>query len=221
LKLPVARWGRPSAFIPFLVLLPWGVAPVRCADEPVARAEAAAESSWPPAREEPATDYLLQPLDLLAFEVFQEADLKLEVRISKEGTITLPLIGLVEVKGLSVRAAAELIRQRYQAKYLRNPQVTLLVKEYTQRTVSVIGSVTNPGTVKFQPEQPLSLIEALSSVGGFNRLADKRKVKLTRLNPDGTSVTHVIDVEALLSGSKTAEWPLQPRDVIFVPERIL
>lgn len=203
----------------FALLLPL-TGLVRAADEAAAR-PAAAEAPRPSSREDQAADYLLQPLDLLGFEVFQEADLKQDVRISKEGTITLPLIGLVEVKGLTVRAAADLIRQRYQAKYLRHPQVTLLVKEYTQRTVSVIGSVTNPGTVKFQPEQPLSLIEALSSVGGFTRLADKRKVKLTRINPDGSSVTHVIDVEALLSGSKTEEWPLQPRDVIFVPERIL
>jgi len=205
-----------------LVLCSSASLPVWAAEEAAPRADApAAEAPHAAPKEEQASDYLLQPLDLLGFEVFQEPDLKQDVRISKEGTITLPLIGLIEVKGLTVRAAADQIRQRYAAKYIRNPQVTLLVKEYTQRTVSVIGSVTNPGTVKFQPEQPLSLIEALSNVGGFTRLADKRKVKLTRTNPDGTSVTHVIDVEALLSGSKTDAWPLQPRDVIFVPERIL
>jgi polysaccharide export outer membrane protein len=221
LNQPFARLRLTAGLAVLLAFVPAVLPSVHAADEAPARAEPTPEAPRPTPREEQAADYLLQPLDLLGFEVFQEADLKQDVRISKEGTITLPLIGVLEVKGLTVRAAADVIRQRYQAKYLRNPQVSLLVKEYTQRTVSVIGSVTTPGTVKFQPEQPLSLIEALSSVGGFTRLADKRKVKLTRTNPDGTAVTHVIDVEALLSGSKTEEWPLQPRDVIFVPERIL
>lgn len=170
---------------------------------------------------EGAADYLLQPFDLLHFEVYDERDLNLDVRISQEFTIALPLVGSLDLRGLSLRSASELIRQRYAARYLRNPQVTLQVKEYSVRTVSVLGSVNKPGTIRFQPEQSLSLIEAIAEAGGFTRLADKSKVKLTRSKSDGTSSTEVVDMEALISGRQVAEWLLQPRDVIFVPERIL
>lgn len=170
---------------------------------------------------EAAGDYILQPLDLLQFEVYDEKELKLEVRISQEYAVTLPLIGSVELKDVTLRAAAEIIRKRYADKYIRNPQITLLVKEYASRTVSVLGSVNKPGTVKFQPEQNLTLVEAIAEAGGFTRLGDRSKVKLTRSNPDGSSTTQVVDVDALLTGKDATEWRLQPRDVIFVPERIL
>jgi polysaccharide export outer membrane protein len=166
-------------------------------------------------------DYVLQPLDLLQFEVYDEKELKLDVRISQEYSITLPLIGSVELKDVTLRAATEIIRKRYADKYIRNPQITLLVKEYASRTVSVLGSVNKPGTVKFQPEQNLTLVEAIAEAGGFTRLGDRSKVKLTRNHPDGSTTTQVIDVDALLTGKDSTEWRLQTRDVIFIPERIL
>lgn len=173
------------------------------------------------AGDSPREDYVLQPLDLLQFEVYDEKELKLDVRLSQEYSVTLPLIGVVELKGVTLRAASEIIRKRYADKYIRNPQITLLVKEYASRTVSVLGSVNKPGSVKFQPEQNLSLVEAIAEAGGFTRVGDRSKVKLTRNNPDGSSTTQVIDVDALLTGKDATEWRLQPRDVIFVPERIL
>ena len=138
---------------------------------------------------EPSVDYVLQPLDLLQFEVYDEKELKLEVRISQEYSVTLPLIGSVELKDVTLRAATEIIRKRYADKYIRNPQITLLVKEYAARTVSVLGSVNKPGTVKFQPEQNLTLVEAIAEAGGFTRLGDRSKVKLTRNHSDGSTTT--------------------------------
>jgi polysaccharide export outer membrane protein len=184
-------------------------------------ADKTAKAAKSDSAKEVSGDYVLQPLDLLQFEVYDEKELKLDVRISQEYSITLPLIGSVELKDVTLRAASELIRKRYADKYIRNPQITLLVKEYASRTVSVLGSVNKPGSVKFQPEQNLTLVEAIAEAGGFTRLGDRSKVKLTRNNPDGSSSTQVIDVDALLTGKDATEWRLQTRDVIFVPERIL
>jgi polysaccharide export outer membrane protein len=166
-------------------------------------------------------DYILQPSDLIRVQVFQEEDLNREVRISQECGVNLPLIGSVDLTGKTARQAEELIRSLYERDYLVNPQVNLIVVEYVPRNVFVLGSVGNPGVVLFPREQGLTLLDAISRAGSFNRLADKKHVTLKRTNADGKSDTFTINAEDLAKGDTTATWPLQPNDVITVPERIL
>jgi polysaccharide export outer membrane protein len=166
-------------------------------------------------------DYVLQPLDLIHVEVFQEPDLERSVRLTRESTVNLPLVGNVNLKDKTVNQAAAFIRQLYDQDYLVNPQITVTVLDYNQRKVDVLGSVNNPGTITFRPEQKMGLIEAITRAGGFSRLADRSKVKLTRTLPDGTSQTFIIDVDDLIQGKSTDPWYLQKEDIIYVPERIL
>jgi polysaccharide export outer membrane protein len=166
-------------------------------------------------------DYVLQPLDLLRIVVFQEPDLERQVRISQENTINLPLIGSVDLSGKSARQAEEMIRARYDAEFLKNPQITITVLEYTPRTVQVLGAVNSPGAIAFTPEQQMTIMEALAKAGGQSRLADIRKVRLTRQMKDGKSEIFTINLDDLMKGSSTEKWPLTKGDVIFVPERIL
>ena len=119
-------------------------------------------------------------------QVFQEDDLTRDVRLSQEYTVTLPLIGTVNLKDKTVRQAGELIRDLYNRDYLVNPQVSVIVLEYATRTVNVLGAVNTPGAVSFPPEQPMTLLDAIAKAGGFSRLADRSKVKLTRARSDGT-----------------------------------
>ncbi|MDP2136906.1 MAG: polysaccharide biosynthesis/export family protein [Candidatus Didemnitutus sp.] len=166
-------------------------------------------------------DYVLQPLDLLRIVVFQEPDLERQVRISQEYTIHLPLIGTVDLSGRSVRQAEELLRERYDADFLKNPQITITVLEYTVRTVQVLGSVNQPGAIAFTPEQQMGMLEAIARAGGFNRLAERRRVRLTRTLSDGRSENVTINVDELIQGNSTEKWLLKKGDIIFVPERIL
>ncbi len=166
-------------------------------------------------------DYVLQPLDLLRIVVFQEPDLERQVRISQEYTIHLPLIGTVDLSGRSVRQAEELLRERYDADFLKNPQITITVLEYTVRTVQVLGSVNQPGAIAFTPEQQMGMLEAIARAGGFNRLAERRRVRLTRTMPDGRSENVTINVDEIIQGNSTEKWLLKKGDIIFVPERIL
>lgn len=174
------------------------------------------------AKENVSSDYVLQPSDLIRVLIFQEPDLEREVRITQEHTITLPLIGQVSVKGLTVRQAEESIRALYDKDYLVNPQINLTVLEYVETTVQVVGSVNNPGVVRFPPEQKLTLMEAIARAGGHSRLADLRKVRLTRTTIDGQSENFTINVDDLVKGASSGEqWVLIKGDVIYVPERIL
>jgi len=174
------------------------------------------------AKEKVSSDYVLQPSDLIRVLVFQEPDLEREVRITQEHTITLPLIGRVSLKALTVRQAEESIRSLYDKDYLVNPQINLTVLEYVETTVQVVGSVNNPGVVRFLPEQKLTLMEAIARAGGHSRLADLRKVRLTRTTVDGQSENFTVNVDELVKGNASGEqWILVKGDVIYVPERIL
>ena len=83
------------------------------------------------------------------------------------------------------------------------------------------GAVATPGVVLFQQEQGLTLIDAISRAGSFNRLADKKRVTLKRTKPDGSTETSTINVDDVMKGDTNQTWPLQPNDVITIPEKIL
>lgn len=188
------------------------------AAEPVAaRPEASAKSDAGNA------DYVLQPEDLIRVLVFQEEDINKQgdVRISQEYTVSLPLIGTVNLKGKTASQARELIRQLYDRDYLVNPRVNLIVVEYKKRSVNVVGAVTTQGVVYFPQEEGLDLLGAIGRAGGFTRIADKKHVTLKRTKADGTTETFPINAEEIVKGKSSDAWPLQPGDKIFVPEIFL
>jgi polysaccharide biosynthesis/export protein len=173
--------------------------------------------------EAPPGDYVLQPMDILRVQVFQEEDINKqgEVSISQEHTIFLPLIKTISLKGKTVRQAEEMIRDLYDKDYLVNPQVSVIVLKYAERSVNVIGAVNTAGRIQFPQERGLSIVDAISLAGGQNRFADLKRVKLTRKNPNGQVVTQEIDVDMLMKRGGRDAVPLEKGDVIFVPERIL
>jgi polysaccharide export outer membrane protein len=75
--------------------------------------------------------------------------------------------------------------------------------------------------VTFPEEEGLTLMKAISMAGSFTRLANKQKVTLKRVQPDGAYKTYTINADDLTKGDSAEDWPLQPDDVITVPERIL
>ena len=166
------------------------------------------------------TDYVLQPSDLIRVLIFQEPDLLREVRITQEYTITLPLIGTIDLRDKTVRQTEEIIRGLYDKDYLVNPQVNLAVLEYTQRTVQVVGAVNNPGSVVFPPEQKMGLVEAIARAGGQSRIADLKRVQLTRTSPEGKTENFIINVADLMKGASGEQWLLRKGDVILVPEKL-
>lgn len=183
---------------------------------PLCAKENSSSRTTPPA----GGDYVLMASDLLQVRIFQEEDLGREVSVSQNQTITLPLIGSIDVKGRTVRETEALIQKLYDKDFLVNPQVNLTVIRYAERTANILGSVNAPGPVVFPQEKGLSLLEAISRAGGFNRYANRSKITLTRTKLDGSKETYVIDVDKLIDGSANNAWTLQVNDVIFVPERI-
>jgi polysaccharide export outer membrane protein len=166
-------------------------------------------------------DYVLQPQDVIKVQIFQEDDLTRELRLSQEATVQLPLVGTVDLKGKTIRQAEDVVRTLYDRDFLVNPQVNIAVIEYWKRKVSIFGMVNKPGVVFFPQEQGLSLVEAIAQADGFTRLADKKRVTLRRTSPDGTTKTEIINMNELTKGEEGRAWPLQPGDIIDVPEKII
>ncbi len=167
--------------------------------------------------------------DRLSVSVFNESDLTGgNHRVEARGTINLPLVGDVRVYGMTLSQAASAIENAYRdGRFLRDPQVTVTVEEYSARVITVLGKVKYPGRVNLPPEQQWTIKDVITQVGGFDDTARGTAVKLTRLMPDGTQKVYTLDVQSALLGkdrastSTDASFIVEPDDTIYVPEKII
>ena len=165
-------------------------------------------------------DYRLGPEDLLQITLFNipENDTgvtprKTEARVSQEGKISLPLLGDVEVAGLTASALEQLLHGRYD-QYLHNPQVGVYVKEYRSQQVSVMGAVRSPGM--FQLTGPKTLVDLLTMAGGITDRSGNQ-VHIYRRGPEGRQ-TQVVDLLALATNPSLLNMPIEAGDVINVQQ---
>lgn len=140
--------------------------------------------------------YVLRPNDDIRLEVYEEADLSTSVRILKTGEASFPLIGSVEIGGLSVNAATTKIRELYAKDYLVDPKITLSVLNYATDYISVIGAVRSPGQIPIPVAGNLDLATAMATVGGTTETADANRIQLVR----ATGTTSSYTMAAILSG---------------------
>lgn len=133
------------------------------------------------------TTYTLRPNDTIRLAVYEEPDLSVQVRILKTGQASFPLIGSVEIGGLTVADAAGKIRDLFAKDYLVDPKLTLTVDEYATEFISVIGAVKNPGQIPMPVSGNLDLASALATVGGLAEDANANNIQLVRAS--GTTST--------------------------------
>jgi polysaccharide biosynthesis/export protein len=110
-------------------------------------------------------DYQIGPEDLLEISVLEAPDLNRAVRVADDGSVSLALIGSVEVAGLSTREAQAAIADRLRQTYMKDPQVSVFVQEMKSHPVSVFGAVEKPGV--YQIRSPKTLVEVLSMAQGL------------------------------------------------------
>lgn len=167
----------------------------------------------------PQLSTVVGPGDLFDVTVFGEKDLPKEYRVQPDGTIRFPFLGPVEVSGLEPQQIEDLLRTRLiEEKILATPQITLVVKQYNSKRVSIIGAVNKPGTVPWT--EGMKLVDAISQAGWFTPLADPDRVILTRLVRGAAkkTVTAYISVDAITDGAQQ-DVPLQSGDTIKVEQR--
>ena len=156
----------------------------------------------------------LGPNDIFEVRVYQEPELSGLYQVGPQGDIMFPLCKRVTVSGLTANGAAEKLRACLSEGYLRSPQVSVLVKEFNSRKIFVFGEVQKPGTFAF--EDGMSVVQALTLAGGFTKQAAPNSTSVTR-HVDGQEVKVKVNVQDIALG-KSANFKLEPGDIVFVPE---
>jgi protein involved in polysaccharide export with SLBB domain len=164
----------------------------------------------------PVVDTSLGVGDSFEVRVFGEPDLTGLYKVGSEGNINFPLVGVLHVEGLDAQGTAKLIADRLRQGMLRDPQVTVLVKEQTSKKIYVLGQVGRPGTFTYTPS--MSVVEAITVAGGFTPLAARNDTTVTR-NELGRKTIVRVPVADIGEG-KAPNLFLRPGDIISVPERI-
>jgi len=160
-------------------------------------------------------DYRLGPGDVIRIQVFQQPDLTVEARISENGVISFPLVGVIRVGGLSPTEVERLIAQRLtEGNFLKNPQVTLNVTQFRSQQVSVLGNVAKPGRYALETTG-MRLSEVLALAGGVAPTGADQVMLMTMRS--GRVQRMEIDlVEMFTVGDLSRDVPLVAGDVVFV-----
>jgi polysaccharide export outer membrane protein len=153
------------------------------------------------------------PGDKLEIRVYGEDKLSGIYRVDDDGTIDFPLVGEIDVLGLSQGALARDLEGRLGDGYLTEPQVTVLVEERENLEVSVLGEVAEPGRMPYVDN--LTLVQALSAAGGPTEYAADRRIRLTRRGPDGPE-TFEVSLRDIAEGRRE-DLVLRAGDIVYVP----
>lgn len=124
--------------------------------------------AMPVAAAEPA-NYQIGAGDVLKIAVYDHADLSTTVRVNSDGSILFPLIGGVQVAGLTVARASAALAAALADGYIVNPQVSVFIEEFRSRKAIIMGQVKNPGL--YELSGPSTLLELISKAGGLNPTA--------------------------------------------------
>ena len=167
-----------------------------------------------------AGEYLIQPLDLLQVNVFQEADLSVRTRVTQSGAINYPLLGTVQLAGLTLPEAQKKLTELLGADYLVHPQVNITIERSNSRRVVVLGQVKSPGTFEIPTDESLTLLQAIARAGGFSDIAAIDRISIIR-SENGKEQKIMVNVSAIIkSGDRSRDIELRPGDVVSVPETI-
>ena len=160
-----------------------------------------------------AIEYKLGPGDVILISVYDHKDLETKVRINENGKIIMPLIGAVEVGGLSISDATEKIRALLADGYIVNPQVNVFVEDYRSKKVVVLGQVNKPGLIEL--DRATSFLELISKAGGLSKEAgDTATIKRSL---DGKTEIITIDLLSLVEkGDLSQNIPIYDGDTVNV-----
>ena len=149
--------------------------------------------------------YTLGPGDTININVFQEPDLSLKSKISHNGTIDYPLIGELNMQGLTVAEAESLLDKKLRGDYLIEPQISVSIASY--RPFFVNGAVKQPGRFEYQPG--MTVRRAVVIAGDFTDRASRSKIYIIKEGQSSDSRKKIKQDE-----------PIGPGDTITVKESL-
>lgn len=162
-------------------------------------------------------DYRIGSKDLLEIRVLEIPELNVERRVADSGTIDLPLLGQINIAGQTASEAQQQLEDLLRSKYVNRANVSVVVKEFANKPVSIVGAVVRPGSLSISGRW--FLLQAISAVGGLDASAG-RKIFVLRRADNGLSDVLEIQRDDLLQGGLTT-WniPIFAGDVVNIPAR--
>ena len=158
--------------------------------------------------------YELRPGDTVMISVWREDTLIRQVVVLPDGSVTFPLIGRVDAAGLSAPELERNIAAKLK-KYLPDPIVTVVVVGIDGSRAYVMGKVARPGPVVING--PITVLQAISLVGGLDRFADEDGIKLIRGKAEGQKVI-AVNFKDIMSGKNVStNVQLRAGDTLVVP----
>jgi polysaccharide export outer membrane protein len=161
------------------------------------------------------SDYRIGRQDLLEIKVFDVEELNQTVRVADDGSITMPLLGRLVVGGLTKTDLEQKLAVLLEERYVRDPQVTVFVREYESKRVAVSGAVKKPGSYAMLGRK--TLLEMLSLAGGLDKDLGKQII-IFRPTEGGPTRRIPLDLEQLVyAADPSLNMPVEPGDIIYVP----
>jgi len=168
----------------------------------------------------PTESYKIGVDDVIQVSVWKNPDLSIKVPVRPDGMISMPLAGDVRAGGLTPNEVAANIEEIL-GTYLRGPKVAVIVSElrsheYLSR-IRVTGAVAEPTSLTYR--QGMTVLDAILAAGGITQFSSSNKTKLYRRSAGGTQIIDIRLGDILTKGNLSTNYPLQPGDVITLPER--
>jgi polysaccharide biosynthesis/export protein len=149
---------------------------------------------WEQRRQESlASDYPIGPGDVIEINVAGMEEIRnVSERVTGEGTISLPFVGVINASGMTDKKLRDEIRRRLETNYMRTPQISLFVKEFRSRQVAVIGAVQKPGLYNLASSAD-TVLGMISQAGGMTHLSAERILLIPAEPAEAEKAKEVID----------------------------
>lgn len=158
--------------------------------------------------------------DRLRISVEEQADLHGVYAVAGDGTIDFPMVGRLQISGLTTEEAADRLEQALEKDFFNKATVSIDVAEFVEGNIMVMGAVGSPSQIPFSGGQILTVMEAITQCGGLAQNADGTKVRILRWQP-GTGMERqvlTVDVQTMFDTLDFSnDQFLRPRDIILVP----
>jgi polysaccharide export outer membrane protein len=156
--------------------------------------------------------YKIGPLDMLDIQVFKVPDLAKTVQVAENGEINYPLIGYLPAAGKTAHELEQELTHKLGAKYLRDPHVSVLVKEYNSQRVTISGAIKSSGVYSIKGST--SLMQIVAMAGDVDTATNSGNVVVFRTISGQRSAAR-FDIDSIREG-KADDPQVQPGDVIVV-----
>jgi polysaccharide export outer membrane protein len=162
----------------------------------------------------PPPDYVIGPDDVLSVVFWREKDLTTDVVVRPDGRISIPLLNDITVTGLTPEQVREKLTVEA-ARFVQDPNVTIIVKQINSRHVFITGEVAKPGP--YPLNGPTTVLQLISIAGGFLEYADSKNVLIMR-NEGGRPTSHRFNYKEVIERRNlTQNIELKPGDTVIVP----